>query len=286
MKVFISWSGERSRKVAELFKEWLPCVIQATKPWVSTQDIQGGSVWFNEINNELSETPIGIICLTAENKEKPWILFEAGALTKGLTTSRVIPFLIDIKPAEVENPLAQLNLVTYSKETLHKLVKDINANLEQRLDEKTLDNIFNTYWHQFKEKFDKILSDTPSQKKLDKRDDSEILNEVLLLVRDLKKSSIKAPAISDDVLSLNASVIDLTIIISGKDVEKVNEVISYFRPEDITHYNRRGKRHIKIKNVLSREAEYISNELLMENIEATLLSEPPTNATKLGYSTQ
>ncbi|EFD2076446.1 toll-Interleukin receptor, partial [Escherichia coli] len=29
MKVFISWSGQRSQAVAELISDWLKCVIQA-----------------------------------------------------------------------------------------------------------------------------------------------------------------------------------------------------------------------------------------------------------------
>ena len=42
MKVFISWSGERSRKVAELLDEWLQCVIQAVKPFMSSKGIERG----------------------------------------------------------------------------------------------------------------------------------------------------------------------------------------------------------------------------------------------------
>ena len=39
MKIFISWSGERSQKIAELFKDWIQCVIQAAKPWISSHDV-------------------------------------------------------------------------------------------------------------------------------------------------------------------------------------------------------------------------------------------------------
>lgn len=88
MKVFLSWSGERSKAVAELLNDWLCCVIQAARPWVSTRDLDRGSLWFGEINEQLKDTSIGIICLTQENRVRPWILFEAGALAKGLSTSQ------------------------------------------------------------------------------------------------------------------------------------------------------------------------------------------------------
>ena len=40
MKVFISWSGEKSKKIAEVFRDWLPQVIQAIEPFVSFEDIK------------------------------------------------------------------------------------------------------------------------------------------------------------------------------------------------------------------------------------------------------
>lgn len=96
MKVFLSWSGTRSREIAKLLSDWLSCVIQALQPWVSDRDLDRGSLWFGEINDQLKDTTVGIICLTQENKDRPWILFEAGALAKGLSTARVCTLLIDL----------------------------------------------------------------------------------------------------------------------------------------------------------------------------------------------
>ena len=39
MKVFISWSGTRSKALAVALKEWLPLILQYAKPWVSDKDI-------------------------------------------------------------------------------------------------------------------------------------------------------------------------------------------------------------------------------------------------------
>ncbi len=46
MKIFVSWSGKRSKAVAELMSDWLKCVIQASQPWISTRDIDRGAIWF------------------------------------------------------------------------------------------------------------------------------------------------------------------------------------------------------------------------------------------------
>jgi hypothetical protein len=73
MNIFISWSGERSRAVGDLLDDWLQCVIQALNPWMSSKDIDRGALWFSEITNQLKDTTLGIICLTKENLNKPWI---------------------------------------------------------------------------------------------------------------------------------------------------------------------------------------------------------------------
>lgn len=42
LKVFISWSGERSKEMANALREWLPMVLQYVEPFVSDKDISAG----------------------------------------------------------------------------------------------------------------------------------------------------------------------------------------------------------------------------------------------------
>jgi hypothetical protein len=79
MTVFISCSGPLSTKVAELLAAWLPDVIQGVETWLYSEDIEKGSRWPEEFNKALATT-VGILCVTRENKNAPWLLFEAGAL--------------------------------------------------------------------------------------------------------------------------------------------------------------------------------------------------------------
>ena len=64
MRIFLSWSGNKSHQIAVAFSEWIPCVIQAVKPWVSSKDIDRGSIWFNEILEQLKDTHFGIVFVT------------------------------------------------------------------------------------------------------------------------------------------------------------------------------------------------------------------------------
>jgi hypothetical protein len=82
MDVFISWSGERSRAAAEALRSWLPKIINAIKPWLSSEDIDKGSRWGTDVASRLETAKAGIICLTPGNLHSDWILFEAGATIK------------------------------------------------------------------------------------------------------------------------------------------------------------------------------------------------------------
>lgn len=180
VKVFISWSGSRSLAAAELLSDWIKCVLQATRPWLSTRDIDRGALWFSEISDQLKDTTVGVVCLTQENKNKPWILFESGALAKGLSSNRVCTFLVDLKPTDVEDPLAQFNHTRPDREGLRRLVKTLNSSLAtSSLDERILDQVFETYWPKFEEGFKELLKLHPAHEKTEPRSEKNLLAEIL-----------------------------------------------------------------------------------------------------------
>ncbi len=200
MKVFISWSGNRSRAVAELLDEWIQCVLQAIRPWMSSKDIDRGSLWFSEITDQLKDTKIGIVCLTRNNLNKPWILFEAGALAKGLSSSRICTFLIDIETTDVSNPLAQFNHTMPDRDGLYELVRTLNSTLgDSSLREKVLEQVFDTYWPQFEEGFKKALAETESGDSIPVRTDENIMVEVLRTVRSLDRRVRSIENIAPDI---------------------------------------------------------------------------------------
>ncbi|MEH6345017.1 MAG: hypothetical protein V7785_08030 [Bermanella sp.] len=180
MKIFVSWSGKRSKAVAEIMSDWLKCVIQASQPWISTRDIDRGAIWFSEINDKLKDVSVGIVCLTQENKNKPWILFETGALAKGLTTNRVCTFLIDLNPEDLQDPLGQFNHTSPERGSVWELTRTINDCLgEKALDERILEQVFDTYWPQFEEKFNDALVENPPNEVVPPRSEQDILSEIL-----------------------------------------------------------------------------------------------------------
>tara|TARA_B110000503_G_scaffold20307_1_gene30495 strand:- start:692 stop:1489 length:798 start_codon:yes stop_codon:yes gene_type:complete len=189
MKVFISWSGPHSKKCAEILRDWIKCALQASDPWISSKDIDKGTLWFNEISDQLANTSVGIVCLTADNKDKPWILFESGALAKGLSINKVCTLLIDLKPSDLDAPLSQFNHTTPDQESMKSLLISINKEIgENALDDRILDQVFETYWPNFEEQFAKIEQEKPKIKS-DRpvRSSEDLLEEILYTTRTMDK---------------------------------------------------------------------------------------------------
>jgi hypothetical protein len=186
LRIFLSWSGVRSKAIAQVFREWLPSVLQNVQPYFTPDDIEKGARWSGEIRGQLEATDFGVIFLTPENINAPWILFEAGALSK-LDTSRVAPLLLGIEPAEVSGPLSQLQLTRFDRDECFKLLAGINRGLgEMGLDTTVLDTVFGRAWPELEEKVKAALAIAPANQSVPKRPERDMLEELLERMRALE----------------------------------------------------------------------------------------------------
>jgi hypothetical protein len=156
--IFISWSGIRARELAVALYRFMPDVLQAARPWLSSEDIHKGRRWRNEIASALQDTRIGIICLTPENLHNDWILFEAGALAKTLDNAFVCPYLLGLEPSEVGAPLDEFQLTTADEVSTARMIVSINAALGGAVRDDQVRRTFDRFWPDFKAELDSIAS--------------------------------------------------------------------------------------------------------------------------------
>ncbi len=184
MKVFISWSGDRSHATAQALAPWLKKVIQSVDYWISSE-MERGTKWLDEISTSLGTHTFGILCVTPENARSPWLCYEAGALSQHLSDNgRVIPFLLDFASAsDLQPPLGQFNACVAGTEGAWQLVKTLNAHAEFKLSESDLRETFNLWWPSL----EMTLADVVAASRADtsKRSSDDKLNELLNLVRSL-----------------------------------------------------------------------------------------------------
>lgn len=192
MRVFLCWSGTTSLSIATAMKQFLGDVIQELKPFLSTESIRKGDRWRSDIAQQLAETEYGILCLTKDNLKAPWILFEAGALSKNISQGRVTALLTGIQAVDVIEPLSQFQHTRADRVEIWKLLQEMNELLppEKRLEAKRLERYFEQFWPAFENKLLEALkvgSDNKNTKP--KRSVEDMIAEVLELVRDMKRST-------------------------------------------------------------------------------------------------
>jgi hypothetical protein len=183
MKVFVSWSGERSRLLAQALHGWLPLVLHYVKPWLSDADVSAGDRWATVVAKELETSNFGIICVTPENLNSPWVLFEAGALAKAMQGSKVIPLLFNLEFSDISGPLAQFQAKKFDREGLAEVVGSINKSCDAAVPDDRKIQLFTALWPELEKQIQGIPAEAPTAKHM--RPHHEILEELVSGVRGL-----------------------------------------------------------------------------------------------------
>jgi len=192
LRIFISWSGERSKAIAIALKTWLKDVVQQFEPWMSDLDIAAGTRWGDDIVTELQASHCGILCLTPENMQQPWLLFEAGALSKSLSISRVVPYLFDVVAKDLRPPLSQFQSVPSTREGTLRLLESLNTSIDGTplLDPLRVGRAFEKFWPDLEDKLNSVTKILQTRRR--KRNIDDYLEEILSILRHEQRAELPA----------------------------------------------------------------------------------------------
>lgn len=161
-EIFISWSGETSRLVAEELRIWLPLVLDSPKLWLSSRDLPDGSRWSQELFARLESSHFGVLVVTHQNIRSSWMMFEAGALSKSIRDGRVVPYLFGLRPSDLDGPLKHFQAIPADRDGTHRLVKAIQAILPTTSSNDILAQRFDAFWPQLDESLTSLAPETPT----------------------------------------------------------------------------------------------------------------------------
>jgi len=133
-----------------------------------------------DISSELEQSNFGVICLTKENLIEPWIMFEAGALSKNISQSRVSCVLFDnLKQNDLKTPLSLFQNTEFDRDDFKKLISSINNALgDKRIGDAILIRSFEKWFPELEEKI-KQIHDNYSPLLPPKQAGDNTLNEIL-----------------------------------------------------------------------------------------------------------
>jgi hypothetical protein len=168
--------------VALALRDWIPSVLQSIEPWMSDQDIDAGTRWFESISLELDKAQAGIICLTPSNVGRVWLNFEAGAIAKRVSESFACPYLFRLEKTQLTGPLSLFQAVKADKEGTVKLVRTLNSATQRPLEERRLDEAVDAWWSKLEKRLEAIPEGEapPPARGL-----PDMVEEILLIVREL-----------------------------------------------------------------------------------------------------
>jgi hypothetical protein len=184
MRIFTSWSGDRSKAAALGLKSLLQDLFEETVQVFVSDHITPGEAWAQRLGTELEQSEFGILCLTRDNWQSPWLLFEAGAIAKKFASSRVVPYLIDeLPPASDRSPLAQFQHVRADREGTFRLVESINVIRENPKASDRLARSFEKWWPDLEQTLKTVQHSSSAQPPV--RSDRELLEALLQRVESL-----------------------------------------------------------------------------------------------------
>jgi len=129
-KVFLCWSKDRSKAIAEGWAKLLPEIVNG-EPILSTE-FKKGREWSTVLRNDLDEAKTGIVFITPENVASPWIHFEAGALATAVASrnGEVFTYVYGFDPGKLAGPLSAYQSTVSTKEDTRRLVRDLCVTME------------------------------------------------------------------------------------------------------------------------------------------------------------
>lgn len=177
-------------------------------PWLSDVDIQAGDRSMEEIRSKLDDCGFGIIVVTSENMEKPWLNFEAGALSKsfGDAKSRVVPLLVNINEMyQLKGPINQFQAVMLNKVGMAKLCDTIALTIGLELGPTRAR--FEWAWPDLDAGIERAKEIAGDQPELPDVNEKELLRDLYSMVRSLQEQQLRQDDRPLKTLSGRASLI-------------------------------------------------------------------------------
>lgn len=169
IKIFISWSKNKSKLLAEITKEFLMKTIGNSVEFFFSPEMYKGSCVDHEIHKNLINSDICFVCITSDNFKSPWLMYESGVIYGANYNKRrkgiVIPILFEHIPAWsswIDKPLNRYVPIQMQNNN-HEFdsgKKEFKSFLNSfALENNTKIISFEKNWKEFEEKILKILAE-------------------------------------------------------------------------------------------------------------------------------
>lgn len=271
MDVFLSWSGERSKKLAQIFNDWLNNVLPTVNTFVSFEEIEAGERWGDKIGEGLENNYVGIFFMVKENISAPWLNYEAGAISKNVENSKVIPLLHELRPEEIGGPLSQFQAKLLDNELdIYNIVRKVNNEVkdERKIKEDKLKILFEKWYPDFDSEYQKFIQsslntefETNQPSEPSTLNQEEQIGEILNILRRLnrEKHQPKMPPRSESRTVSYTSVLKSVAL-------KARDYLDVFPTEELLKLKNDDKFIFDTVNELKLEFPKLTNKTIENGV--------------------
>lgn len=138
-----------------------------------------GTRGLSEIDQALTSTLFGIVCVSPSHQGSPWLPFEGGVLARDLKASRITPLLVGLGPSDLTGALADLQVTQVNPVDCERLVQTLNSLLDddQQLPREQVKRSFHMWRPELEEKLMPIERSISSQRQAGpERDIKDVLD--------------------------------------------------------------------------------------------------------------
>ena len=204
--LFVSWSGDTSKCIAEILKEWLTILFDDLDVFFTPDDIPTGNRWSNYLAQKLQECEIGLFIYTSQNLDNLWMAFEAGALSKRIDTGRVIPLLFGVNISDLKGPLSQFQARRFTQDGILKTLEAINNCLPSQKSREQLISYLKFGWPTLEKRIGVILKKNEETDRTERQDVGESIDNLYSLIQTSPWYSTEFP---EDICTLVQKVNNL-----------------------------------------------------------------------------
>jgi hypothetical protein len=193
VKIFISWSGDRERAVAEALQAAIPklCVADVSI-FVSSQSISKGANGVAVIEANLDESAFGIVLVSRENQFAPWLNYEGGWLASTLSRP-VATICLNLRPGDITSPLAPRQATQFENPAdMATLLRQVVDLANPMMNDQAFETLLAPVWPQIRDSW----SDGGGGSEPPARDSNEMLAEIVERVRRIEERELPSRGVN------------------------------------------------------------------------------------------
>lgn len=184
MKVFLNWSGEESRRIAGLLRDWLPEILDAVEPWLAADTFGRSNHWLEVNAGPFTKAGMIVACVTPANSGENWKSLDPSdfELSIAETPPQLVLLLGGVDVSSLQRVPAGASVITADRQGIQLLVEKLNGLADRPMDYTILGRRIDAMWPRLERSLPAAEKLTDDDKSVNLEDTVKITDSIDVVV--------------------------------------------------------------------------------------------------------